>query len=229
MLAPSGSQRWIRTDRQRLGVWHTLPSLSIGCIAADDAKQLWIPFVVSQAPSNLLHIVDSRVQISFQGHVYVCMIQSSSKVARALRCLFLFLRRLFPPKQPQSLHLSYESARRSISFFTSEAITTWMIPRKMCTQNVSQTIADTHCGFPNRAVHSRPATDKMDSRSGMLAMSVRRAHSTFFSTYVMDQTMLFINVPASVSALIPFHLILITKSTSYPMLILLVVSSLPLA
>jgi len=117
---------------------------------------------------------------------------------------------------------------RSISLFISE-VTRWMIPRKMCTRNVSQTIADTRCGFPNRAGRSRPATHRMDSRSGMLAMSVRRAHSMFFLTYVMGQTMLFINVPVSLSALISSHLILMSKSTSYPTLILPVVLSLPLA
>jgi hypothetical protein len=120
-------------------------------------------------------------------------------------------------------------ALRSISLFTLE-VTTWTTPRKMYTRNVSQVTADTRCGFLDRAARSRPATDKMDSRSGMLALSVGRGHSTFFATFVMVQTTLFImDVPVSLSAPILLHLILITKSTSYPTLILLVLLSLPLA
>ena len=108
-------------------------------------------------------------------------------------------------------------------------VTTWKTSRKMYTQNVSQTIADTRCGFLNRAVRSRPATDKMDSRSGMLALSVGRGHSTFFSTSVMAQTTLSIRINVSVSLPSLFHLISIVTSTSDLMLILLVVLSHPLA
>ena len=99
----------------------------------------------------------------------------------------------------------------------------------MYTQNVSQTIVGTRYGFLNRAVRSRPATDKTDSRSGTLALPVRREHSTFFSTFVMAHTTLSINVPMSLSTSILLLLILITKSTSYPTLTLLAVLSPPLA
>ena len=108
----------------------------------------------------------------------------------------------------------------------SNFLFTWTTPRKMYMRNVSQAIAGFRYGFLNRAVRSRPITEKMDSRLGMLALSVGTEHLT---TFVMAQTTLSIDIPVSLSPSIPLHSILITMSTSYPTLIPPVVLSPPLA